>query len=395
VPALTGSPNRYTLNVNQTLRKPDIADAILLLQPDASPLTVLSKRLNKSPTHNPLFQWAEDDLDPRFSACPAGATNVATSFAVTAGQGSYFQGYDLVKVTTTGEILRVTGVATDTLTVQRGIGQGGTGTTIGAGAELLLLGSAMPEGATSKPARSNNATMATNYTQIFRKPIESTETWIHSDQFTTQNDWDYQLAKEGIEHLKDIEEAFLQGRAMEDTTALTVAGITGAPVVRSTGGAIPFITTNVTAAGGTFTETSFFAALRGVFRYGSQTKTMFASGLVVDVMNAYARSKVQIPTMSEDTYGLQVVKYQSPHGTINLVRHWLLEGTTYSGYAVILDMSNVKYRYLANEKGSRDTHVRENIQAPDADTQKNEYLTECGLQFGLQATHGLITGVTG
>jgi hypothetical protein len=385
MPALAG--NRNTLNVNQTLRKPDIADAILLLQPDASPLTVLSKRLNKKPTHNPLFQWAEDDLDPRFSANPAGSTAAATTITVTAGQGSFFQQYDLVKATATGEIFRVVSVAGDVLTVVRGVGQGGTGTIMAAAAELLLLGSAMPEGATSKPARSNNATMAVNYTQIFRKPVESTETWIHSDQFTTQNDWDYQLAKEGIEHLKDIEESFLQGRAMEDTSAN--------PPTRMTGGAIPFITTNVTNVPGTMTETSFFAALRGVFRYGSQTKTMFASGLVVDVMNAYARSKVQIPTMSQDTYGLQVVKYQSPHGTINLVRHWLLEGTVYSGYAVIIDMSNVQYRYLANEKGSRDTHVRENIQAPDADTQKNEYLTECGLQFGLQATHGLITGVTG
>lgn len=379
--------NRNTLNVNQTLRKPDIADAILLLQPDASPLTVISKRLNKKPTHNPLFQWAEDDLDPRFSACPAGATNVATAITVTAGQGAFFQQYDLVKVTATAEVMRVVSVATDTLTVVRGVGQGGVGTTIGAAAELLLLGSAMPEGALSKPARSNNATMALNYTQIFRKPVESTETWIHSDQFTTQNDWDYQLAKEGIEHLKDIEENFIQGRAMEDVSAN--------PPTRMTGGAISFITTNVTAAGGVFPESAFFSALRPMFRYGSQTKTMFAAGLVVDVLNTYARSKVQIPTPSQDTYGLQVVKYQSPHGTINLVRHWLLEGAVYGGYALVLDMSNVQYRFLANENGSRDTHVRENIQAPDADTQKNEYLTECGLQFGLQATHGLITGITG
>lgn len=386
VAAFTG--NRNTLNVNQTLRKPDIADAILLLQPDASPLTVLSKRLNKKATHNPLFQWAEDDLDPRFTNITGAITNSATALPVTAGTGVNFQQYDLVKVPSTGEVMRVTSVSpVDTVNVVRNVGPGGNGVATGGAVELLLLGSAMPEGATSKPARSNNAVMALNYTQIFRKPVESTETWIHSDQFTTQNDWDYQLAKQGIEHLKDIEESFLQGKAMEDTSAN--------PPTRMTAGVIPFISTNVTAAGGVMTEASFFAALRPIFRYGSGTKTGFAAGLVVDVLNTYARSKVQIPDANRDTYGLQVVKYQSPHGTLNLVRHWLLEGVTYGGYLVVVDMSNVQYRYLANEKGSRDTHVRENIQPPDADTQKNEYLTECGLQFGLAATHGMITGITG
>lgn len=383
--AITGA--RGTGNVTGALRKVDFSSEIALLQPDAAPLTILSKRLGKEPTHNPQYQWAEDDLDPRFSAVPAGATNVATSVAVTAGQGSYFAQHDLVKVTRTGEVFRVTAVATDTLTVVRGVGAGGTGVTINAADELLLLGSAQPEGDTSKPARSNNSTVVSNYTQIFRKPVHLTNTWVHSDQYVATNDWDYQVKKEGIEHVKDIEETFLFGKPSED--------VSGSQPRRTTGGAIQYITTNVTAAGGTLSEASFFAALRPAFRYGSNQKTMFASGLVVDVLNGYARSKVQIPEVGRDTYGLNVVKYQSPHGTLNVVRHWLLEGSTYAGYAFILDMSTVKYRYLANSKGSRDTHFIDNIQAPDEDSRKGEYLTECGFQLMQQSQSALITGVTG
>src|SRR5690348_2108683 len=195
--AITGM--RGTGNVQSSLRKVDFSDQINLLQPDAAPLTILSKRLGKEPTHNPQYQWAEDDLDPRFSAVPGGATNVATSIVVTTGQGSYFAQHDLVKVTRTGEVMRVTAVATDTLTVVRGVGSGGTGTTINAADEILLLGSAQPEGDTSKPARSNNASVASNYTQIFRKPVHLTDTWIHSDQYVSTNDWDYQVKKAGIE----------------------------------------------------------------------------------------------------------------------------------------------------------------------------------------------------
>lgn len=376
-----------TNGVNSSLRKVDFADHILLLQPSAIPLTVLSKRLGKAPTVNPDFKWAEDDIDTRFSACPAGATSSATSFAVTTGDGQWFKNNDLIKDTATGEVMLVTGVSTDTLTVTRGIGNSGTGVTIGAGDEIMVIGSAKAEGTTSDAARSFNPSVVTNYCQIFRRSVELTQTWIHSDQFVSDNDWDYQVRKAGIDHAKDIELAFMYGKANLDTSGTTPR--------RATGGALSFISTNVTAAGGTLSEASFFAALRGAFRYGSGTKTGFASGLVVDVLNGYARSKVQIPTMSEDTFGLQVVKYQSPHGTLNLVRHWLLEGTKYGGYLVVLDLEQVKYRYLANSKGSRDTQFHDNIQAPDADTRKGEFLTEAGLQFGLEKCHAVVTGITG
>jgi hypothetical protein len=374
---------RGSANVNQTLRKPDIADKIYLLQPDASPLTVLTRNLRKQVTINPKYDWPEDDLDTRFAATSTTYTNSATSIVVAAGQGVYFAQHDLVKVPRTGEVFRVTAVATDTLTVVRGVGSGGTGVAMNSAEELLILGSAQPEGDTSKPARSGTATVQTNYTQIFRRPIEFTETYRNSQTWTGMGDWAYQKGKVGIEHRKDIEETFLFGKSSEDTT--------GSQPRRTTGGALSYITTNVTAAGGTLSEASFFGALRSAFRYGSGTKWGFASGLAVDVLNGYARSKVQIPEAGRDTYGLNVVRYQSPHGTINLIRHWLLEGATYGGYLLILDAESVAYRYLQN----RDSHVLEEIQAPDSDTRKDEWLGEVGFQLINEKQSALITGITG
>lgn len=384
--AISGA--RSTGNVLQGLRKPDIHDKILLLQPDQYPLTTITKSMSKSATHNPEFKWAEDDIDNRFSATAATVTNVATSFAVTAGQGERFKANDIVRVPRTGENFSVTSVSTDTLTIVRGVGQGGTGVAMNSAEELLVIGSAKAEGALSDPARSFNPTLVTNYTQIFRRSVNETETWIHSDQFVSENDWDYQVRKAGIDHYKDIEEAITLGRASEDVTT------PGAPR-RTTAGILSFISTNVTAAGGTLSEASFFAALRPAFRYGSNTKSGFASGLTVDVLNGYPRSKIQIPEVSRNTYGLNVVKFQSPHGTLNLVRNWNLEGATLGGYLVIVDQDQCSYRFLANSKGSRDTMWKDNIQAPDEDARKGEWLTEAGLQFGLEKTHALITGITG
>ncbi len=378
---------RGTGNVSQTSRKPDIGDRILLLQPDASPLTVISKRLRKKPTHNPEFKWAEDDLDVRFDAINNGGGYNTSATSLVVDNGTYFAEHDLVKNTRTGEVFRVTAVSTNTLTVVRGLGNSGTGVAMNDNDELLILGSAQPEGDTSKPARSSTESFVTNYTQIFRTPWEATGTWMHSDTFYTQSDWDYQRGKHGIEHLKSIEESFLFGKADENTS--------GAQPRRTTGGVISRITTNVTAAGGALSESSFWGALRTGFRNGSGTKYLFASRLVVDVLNGYARSKVSINDSGNGSYGVNVRNFQSAHGNLRLVTHDLLEGTTYGGYGLLVDMDNVAYRYLANAAGSRDTQVHENIQAPDADTRKDEWFSEVGLEVSQEKTHALITGITG
>lgn len=383
--AISGA--RGTGNVLQGLRKPDIDDKILLLQPDEYPLTTLTKRLSKKPTHNPEFKWAEDDIDNRFSTTAGTQLAGDTTINVAAGTGERFKANDIVRVPRTGENLSVTSRSVDALTVVRGVGAGGTGVAMNSGEELLVIGSAKAEGALSDTARTFNPALVTNYTQIFRRPVEATETWVHSDQFVTDNDWDYQVRKAGIDHMKDLEETFFNGKASED--------LTGSQPRRTTAGVLSYITTNVTAAGGTLSEASFFAALRPAFRYGSNTKTGFAAGLTVDVLNQYPRGKVQVVNQSSDTYGLSVTKFQSPHGTLNLVRNWLLEGSTLGGYLVIVDMAQLKYRYLANSKGSRDTMWVSDIQAPDADTSKGEWKTECGLEMGLDKTHALITGITG
>ena len=60
-----------------------------------------------------------------------------------------------------------------------------------------------------------------------------------------------------------------------------------------------------------------------------------------------------------------------------------------------MDPECCTYRYLNNKRGSRDTHINREIQAPDVDGRKDEYLTEAGLEFGLEKRHGQFIGITG
>jgi len=84
----------------------------------------------------------------------------------------------------------------------------------------------------------------------------------------------------------------------------------------------------------------------------------------------------------------------SPHGNLNLVTHWLLEGTVFANQIWVADLANVGYRYLHGDNGSRDTKVRQEIQAPGADSRKDEYLTECGFKFAQPLTHGKLINIT-
>lgn len=382
---ITGA--RGTGNITQTMRSPDVANMVLELEPNSYPLTVLLGKLSSEATVNPEYSWFEDKLQNRFDAINNGAgyNNSATSLVV--DDGTKFAQHDLWKVTRTGEIIRISSVSTNTLTAVRGIGGGAQA--INDNDELLLIGSAQPEGDTSRPARSGNPTKVTNYTQIVRRSIESTETLRHSNTLVRPADWARQANHAGIEFAKDWEEIFWHGKASED--------LTGSQPRRTTAGVFNLISTNVLDAGGTLTEAEFFDFMSPCFRYGNQsTKTLFASRTLVSALNSFPRGKLEVVQGDNDkTYGLNVMDYQSPFGRLNVITHNMFEGSKYGGVGAILDLSLAKQRPLANEEGSRDTHIRENIQAPDADTRKDEYLAEKGFQLGQDPAHGMIQNVTG
>jgi hypothetical protein len=338
-----------------------------------------------TPTVNPQFSWAEDKLQTRFDT----TTTTGTGTTVAVGTGANFFVNDLVKVTRTGEVMLVTNVSSNNLTVTRNVGTGAAVALV-SGDELLIIGRAKPEGDVSDSARSNNPTQVTNYTEIIRTSVQSTRTLMSSATWTEPDDWTRQANHAGIEHAKDWEYVYWHGHPSEDTSASPGPR-------RTTGGAFHYISTNITDAGGTMTEDEWFGAFVGGFRYGSQdSKTGFASRLAVNVINAYPRGKLElIQSDSDQTYGLNVMRYVSPHGVVNLLTHNLFEGVTFGGYVAVLDMRQLKRRPLVGNGLSGETAFHDNIQENDRDGRKAEYLTEQGLVFGLEKTHFVIKNITG
>lgn len=383
----TVTGQRTTGNIAANQRIIDLNEKVLRLEPDAAPLTVISKQLSKKVTNNVTFRWAEKERATRFDAVNNGAGYNSSDTSIVVDTGTLFAAGTLVKNPRTGEVFRVSSVSTNTLTVVRGVGS--SAAAMVDNDPLFILTREVEEGGTSITPIANDPTFTDNYTQIFKRSVEISGSAGSEVEWTSPHDWQLQHEDEAVEHLVEIEQAVLFGKPGTATSS-------NSKPIRFTGGALHFATQNNTNAGGALTEAGFETFLRGAFRYGSQKKTLFASPLIVSQLNNFSQSKLTTD-VADNTYGVSISRWISPHGTLNIVKHNLLEGATWGGYGILLDLGrgNVKYRYLGGGPlGDRDTKLRRNIQAPDRDGKLDEWLTECGLQFGESKTHGVLTGVT-
>lgn len=377
---------RTTLSGNQDNRSIDMSSKILLLEPDSAPLTQITKNIRKASTVNPKFQWQEDELDPRYDRINNGGGYTSAATLLTVDNAAYFEPNQVVSVTRTNESMLVTAVDTtnNRLTVTRGIG--GFSAALVDNDELMAANTAHPEGDTPPEARNRNPVTQFNYAQIFRNTVSMSNTAINSG-YEEDNDWKFQTLKKGIEHRSSIERAFMVGRPAELTG--------GSGVRRFTGGFKHFVSSNVTDAGGTFTEMEFFTALRPMFRYGRKEKWGLCAALVVDVLNGFPRGKLEM-RQNDSTFGLRITQYISPHGTLNVATHWLLEGDTLGGEMWVLDTETIRYRYMqSGAGGERDTHINQHVEARGTDGRQDEWLTECGMEFGLEKRHGRVYNITG
>lgn len=397
---------RDSMNIETGRKKIDAEPKIALFDPQATPLVtalftigreyvkddsgavaVSGVPLMKKPTINPEFTWWEDQLAGFKTQINLAAGYTGANTAIVVDDGGIFQARDIVYVPRTNELMEVNGApAGNTVTFRRGVGASGTGVALLDNDELILIGSAYPEGAASNSGRSTLEVKNSNFTQIQRTAIEETRTFQRTEMWT-ENDWAYQIKKQGIEHLKKLERMLWFGKKEESVD--TVNNASGKPK-RTSGGIFNFIQTNRTAFNGTMTESDFHSFLEQALKNGSNMKYVFCSPRILSVISNFAHGRLQTKS-GEQIFGLSVHEYQTPHGLVKLVRQPLFdESAATAGTMVVLDLKNLKYRFLQDS----DVQLLDNRQAPDVDGRKSEYLSESGLQFQLENEAAMATGIT-
>lgn len=377
-----------TQGLNADRRVIDMSDSIHLLDPNLAPLTSITGKIRSAHTINPEFKWLEDDYLPTTSLVSATIGAASTTVEVTAATGKYFRVGDLLKSLDSGEVMYVSAVATDTLTIARSVGATAAAQ-LDQGETLLIVGNANSEGATGRAVKTTKTTTVNGYCQIFRWPFGDTRTTIQSEMYGG-DDFAYQARKAGLEHKIQMERAYLFGEKSEDLDGPSGSG--GTPF-RTTDGVISRISTN-TGTFASITLDAFEAELRDGFRYGPAEKMLFASRPIISFLNLLASASIEtIPTT--ESFPLALTEYVSGHGKLYLVTHNLLEGagannTAYAGWALGIDLDCVFHRYLQGA----DTHIIPHIEANDEDGRRDEYLTESGLMLVQEKNHFLINNVT-
>lgn len=370
-----------TDTINSSQRVIDMDDRIAELEPNASPLVVLLKKLKRVQAISPKVEWLEQVLMPRYDTLSASATSAAT--AIPATQPTYYRVGDVIRDTVTGEAMEVTGVSASAIGVTRAIGAVSAASCASTD-ELFIVANVNVEGASLRTIKTTKLDNLSNYCEIVRTPFGMTGTEAASKLYGGP-DRDRLQAAGAIEHMRDWEHISFFGAKKEDT------GTSGAPK-RFAGGMIEYVTTNITSAGGALTEAVFQGFLRSGFRYGSERKVLFASPLVIQAIEGFARSNIKTSGSQDhaNTYGIQMKEYVAGQGIVDIVmeRAWN-DSTTYKGYAFLVDMDAVEWHYL------RDTKLLENRQANDADKLEDEYLTEACPVVKNEKKHALLKGVTG
>ncbi len=366
-------------NIRSDRKVIDMAPVIAFLEPDAFPLLSLTRRLSKKVATQGTFKALEMDAQARSTTMAAAATVGAATITV-ATFNIIILG-DVLENTRTHEKVEVTTTPTAAaVTVTRSVGST-PAQIMNTGDELLIIGNVHAEGASLGAIRTQQTDLFENLLQIFRKPYGTTGSLMGFNLYGGA-ELNVKARQQGIIHAQDIERAFLFGEKAVDTS--------GTHPKRFTGGVLSFISTNTLNAGGTLTEAEFEDFLVDAFRYGSTQKLLLLSAKVLGVINSWARGKIQV-SPSAKTYGMNLSTYLSGQGTVTLTKHKLLEGEIYKGYAIILDMADLTYRFNTG----RDTHIKVDIGTPGDDSQTDEYLTECGLQLTLEKKHAVLTnGVT-
>ena len=152
---------------------------------------------------------------------------------------------------------------------------------------------------------------------------------------------------------------------------------------RYTGGIDEFILSNDFDLITTFDITTFYAQAAKLFRHGRKDKVYFASRSIVAEISNNATSFLEVMP-KEQTLGMDIKKLNTPHGTLRIMNHDLLEGPVYGANAYAVDLDNVGYRHMEG----RDNKLHINIQENDRDGRKDEYLGEIGCFRVLEETHG-------
>jgi len=358
----------------------DVSDLIGIVSPYETPLLdALGDPLREATsTHH---EWLEDELLPNKDAINDNTftdPDVDTEFDV--DNGSRFRVGDQIQVEGSEELMLVTGISDDTLTVVRGYA-GTTAEDLADNQVINILGNAAVEGADKPGARFTNRSRCSNYTQIFTATVEVSGTDMAASQLGLADELDYQKQERLRELIRDLENTTINGG--QPTSNPQGSG----SVRRSMKGIVQHVSTNVFHTGdsgfpsGTdLDETKINYVLRQIWENSNGNVDLI-------VVGGYQKRKINTFTADSRSYAAgdttftnMINIYESDFGVCRIATsRWIPQDTV-----LLLDSSRVNVLPLAG----RSFHFKP--LASGGDYECGELIGEYTLELKNEAAHGLI-----
>lgn len=365
----------------------DMEDRFRLLDPDNSQFsTILSKLPSRAATREKV-NWLEDELFPNLTTLAASASSAVTTLSVATGTGTYFRAGDQVRVVSTGEMVEVSSVSSDDLTVTRSIG-GVAAASAASGGDLVIVSNAAAQGADYGTLKVTKRVLGYNYTQIFRHPFGFTGTDVEIETYGPGEPAN-EIAKKAIEHKRAKENAAFFGARDFTSSSPSSKGYMG--------GLQEYLSTNVWASAGAIDLAYIDAKLQSVFQYGSTRKVIFAAPTPAAALSQLFANNWVRARPEDRVYGAKVNSFiNGAYGEsvpVVVKRDWGARQSTSNGHGswmFVVDLDYVKVRPLRN----RGTRLLRNRQGNGEDKVIHEYLTEMSMEVSQEKVHGLIKGIT-
>ena len=393
-----GSPTMITTdkaraNFATNREDPDFETGIGLLDPNENPFTLATMDMGKRSSQTVDFHWFEDELVPETDTVNGAITTTITALVV--DNGDRFVVGDLVMVNRTREVVLVTTISSDTLTVVRDYGQGEGWTTqlanIDDGAVLTRVGTAYEQGHPLPSRQSTQEVENKNYCQDQRTPMGISEIADASAQ-RGRDDWPFQQEKGGISHMRKLEYMNFWGKPYVGDKGLYVSG-TGNTLPTAAGGINHFIVTNSLSAQKLdeteLTQDEFQDFMEPVFEFGSRIKFCYCPPRLRTALDKWGITKLN-SFVTDTMFGIAVGRWVSSHGEVVFITHKMLNNadapTNDWFYAFFLDMEEVKWVTL-QERGSTRLRDLDPYKATGATIMQKEFQTIGGIKFGLGPKH--------
>lgn len=380
-------------------RPKNFRETILFLEPNGmSPLQSLLSKMGSESTDDPEFSWWEEKLTHcRLQIDTEAAAGLATLVIKSGSTAMDAVAGDLFMVETAGgmwanEIVMVKAdpTAATSLSVTRGAA-GTTAAVIPANSFMTKIGNAFAEGTLSPKATTRNPTKLKNFCQIFKTTYEITET-AKVTKSRTGPVMEKDKKRKLFDIMRDMEMASIYGGASE------TVGSNGKPL-RTTGGLLSFITTHRTnfgSGGTTLNEDNLIDFFAQVFNFDGQgagnERLAFVGNTALTAINKLARNssstRINFDKEVTQVYGMNFTKWTLPQGTIYFKTHPLFNiHPELSKAMMVINPKGIKERPLRKLK------FKDNVQAPDADYQKGQWISETGFEFNHEETMAFAGGI--